>query len=371
MNKMTFTSMKAAVSPMASVEEILDEARMGRMFILIDHEDRENEGDLIIPASHATPEAINFMATYGRGLICLSLTEARVATLGLKPQPARGGSSFDTAFTESIEAAEGISTGISAFDRARTIRVASDPACGPQDIATPGHVFPLRARDGGVLVRAGHTEASVDICRLAGLEEAAVICEVLRNDGTMARLPDLMEFAAEHNLRIGSISDLIAWRQRNDGLIREIDQSTVSSAWGGEWSLRVFEDSILGAHHLVLTKGDLTEPGPTTVRIHALDPLADVLGVGFVAQGGPVSAAMQRIATEGRGVVVLLRETEMALPVPGAHGQRELRDYGLGAQILAALELTDLTVLGQSEPPRMIGLDAYGLRIVATERLDS
>jgi len=212
---------KHTIHTLSTVEQILNEARMGRMFLLIDHEERENEGDLIIAASHATADAINFMATHGRGLICLALTEARVDALKLKLQPVRNGSSFETAFTQSIEAATGITTGISASDRSRTIGVASDPSCGADDIVSPGHVFPLRARNGGVIVRAGHTEASIDICRIAEVGEAAVICEVLHADGSMARLPDLIQFSIEHDLRIGSISDLIEWREHHEPIVHK------------------------------------------------------------------------------------------------------------------------------------------------------
>lgn len=356
-----------AISPVA---EILDEARAGRMFILVDHEDRENEGDLVIPAAFATPEAINFMARHGRGLICLCLTAARVKALGLPMMAARNSSGFGTAFTVSIEAREGISTGISAHDRARTIRVAADPAFGPDDIVSPGHVFPLRARDGGVLVRAGHTEASVDISRLAGLEPAAVICEIIRDDGSMARLPDLVPFAMRHGLKIGTVSDLIAWRQRHDGLARETARREVVSRWGGDWTLRIFEDTIAKRRHVVLSKGDLAAPGPVPVRIHALDPLADLLGLGDETMGGGLSAAMIRIAAEGRGAVVLLCEAEMALPTVDDSGKRVLRDYGLGAQILAALGLTKLHVLTRAPLPRLIGLEDYGLEIVGTEILE-
>lgn len=359
-------SLPLSISP---ITEILAEAQAGRMFILVDHEDRENEGDLVIPAVFASAEAIAFMATHGRGLICLCLTEARVEELGLPMMTARNSGGFGTAFTVSIEARDGITTGISAHDRARTIRVASDPAFSAADVASPGHVFPLRARDGGVLVRAGHTEASVDICRLSGLEPAAVICEIIRDDGAMARLPDLITFAERHGLKIGAISDLVAWRQRHDGLVHEAGRHDVVSRWGGEWTLRLFEDRRIGIQHIVLTKGDLSGPEPVPVRIHALDPVADVLGVDAALSGGGLPAAMKHIAAVGRGAVVLLRETEMALPEHDARGARVLRDYGLGAQILAALGLTRLHVLVHSSMPKLVGLDAYGLEVVGTETL--
>jgi 3,4-dihydroxy 2-butanone 4-phosphate synthase/GTP cyclohydrolase II len=244
----------SAISP---TEEIINEARNGRMFILVDHEDRENEGDLVIPAQMATPDAVNFMATHGRGLICLSMPGTRIDTLGLPLMSSKNSSRHETAFTMSIEASEGVTTGISAHDRALTIAVAIDPTKGAADLATPGHVFPLRARDGGVLVRAGHTEAAVDISRLAGLNPAGVICEIMNEDGTMARLPDLVAFAQKHGLKIGTISDLIAYRRRHDNLIAERGQRAVDSVYGGEWMMRIFADETTGAEHIVLIKGDL------------------------------------------------------------------------------------------------------------------
>ena len=226
----------------SSVEEIIEDARNGRMFILVDHEDRENEGDLVIPAQWATPDAINFMALYGRGLICLSMTEERIEALGLQLMSTNNSSRHETAFTTSIEAREGISTGISAADRARTVATAIDAGKGPQDIATPGHVFPLRARKGGVLVRAGHTEAAVDVSRLAGLNPAGVICEIMNDDGSMARLPELVAFSQKHGLKIGTISDLIAYRRRNDNLVRVRTEETVQSEFGGEWQMKIYTD---------------------------------------------------------------------------------------------------------------------------------
>ncbi|KGJ18032.1 3,4-dihydroxy-2-butanone-4-phosphate synthase [Paracoccus panacisoli] len=348
----------------SGIEEIIEDARNGRMFVLVDHEDRENEGDLVIPAQMATPDAINFMATHGRGLICLALPAARIDALGLPLMSPKNSSRHETAFTLSIEAREGVTTGISAHDRARTVSVAIDPTKGAADIATPGHVFPLRARDGGVLVRAGHTEAAVDIARLAGLNPAGVICEIMRDDGSMARLPDLVAFAQKHGLKIGTISDLIAYRRRHDNLIAERDQRTVT-AHGGEWTMRVFADETQGAEHIVLSMGDLTAPGPVLVRMHALDPLHDVLGVSR-ERAGDLPAAMRLIAAEGRGVVVLLRDLSPLLPRPGEASPHTLRQYGLGAQILSALGLSDLVLLTNSAPLKVVGLDAYGLTIQST-----
>ncbi len=347
----------------SSTEDIIEEARNGRMFILIDHEDRENEGDLVIPAQMCTPSAVNFMATHGRGLICLTLTEARVDALNLPLMANKNASRHETAFTISIEAREGVTTGISAHDRARTVAVAIDPTKTGADLATPGHVFPLRARDGGVLVRAGHTEAAVDISRLAGLNPSGVICEIMNDDGTMARLPDLVAFAQKHGLKIGTISDLIAYRRRYDNLINEKAVKPVTSVHGGDWLMRVFSDDTHGDDHVVLTKGDLTTPEPVLVRVHALSPLEDVLGIGGA---GSLPAAMRLIAAEGRGVVVLLRDTTMKMVEPGEHSPQTLRQYGLGAQILSALGLSQITLVTNSPRPRFVGLDAYGLSIAGT-----
>ncbi|WGV16499.1 3,4-dihydroxy-2-butanone-4-phosphate synthase [Fuscovulum ytuae] len=356
----TKTDFSDAIS---SVEEIIEDARNGRMFILVDHEDRENEGDLVIPAQMCTPSAINFMATHGRGLICLALPAARIDALGLPLMSPKNSSRHETAFTLSIEAREGVTTGISAADRARTVSVAIDPTKGAADIATPGHIFPLRARDGGVLVRAGHTEAAVDVSRLAGLNPSGVICEIMNDDGTMARLPDLVSFAQKHGLKIGTISDLIAYRRRHDNLVNEKAVKAVTSAHGGDWLMRVFADETQGAEHVVLTKGDLTGVDPVLVRVHALNPLEDVLGVGG---GGDLPAAMRLIAAEGRGVVVLLRDTAMKMVEGGEHSPQTLRQYGLGAQILSALGLSKITLVTNSAAPKVVGLEAYGLSIAGT-----
>ncbi len=346
----------------SQIEEIIEDARNGRMFILVDHEDRENEGDLVIPAQMATPEAINFMATHGRGLICLSLPGERIDALGLPLMTAHNSSRHETPFTTSIEAREGVTTGISAHDRARTVAVAIDASRSAADISTPGHVFPLRARDGGVLVRAGHTEAAVDVARLAGLNPAGVICEIMNEDGTMARLPDLVAFAQKHALKIGTISDLIAYRRRHDNLVNETTVKPVTSEFGGDWLMRVFTDQTQGAEHIVLTKGDVTTDEPTLVRMHALNPLEDVLGLG-PSPACELPAAMKMIAAEGRGVVVLLRDTDMKLDVGEGASPKTLRQYGLGAQILAALGVTRLVLATNSPPPKVVGLEAYGLTI--------
>ncbi len=353
----------------SSIEEIIEDARRGRMFILVDHEDRENEGDLVIPAEMCTAEAVNFMAMHGRGLICLTLTGARIDQLGLPLMASKNSSRHETAFTVSIEAREGVSTGISAGDRALTVAVAIDPTRSGADIATPGHVFPLRARDGGVLVRAGHTEAAVDVSRLAGLNPSGVICEIMNDDGTMSRLPDLVRFAQKHGLKIGTISDLIAYRRRHDNLVGEKAVKRVMSAYGGDWLMRVFSDEIQGAEHIVLTKGDLTSPAPVLVRMHALNPLEDVLAIG-PGQGSELPDAMRLIAAEGRGVVVLLRDTATALAMEGEASPQTLRQYGVGAQILSSLGLRAITLVTNSRAPKVVGLDAYGLTIAGTRAIN-
>ncbi len=354
----------------SSIEEIIEDARNGRMFILVDHEDRENEGDLVIPAQMATPDAVNFMATYGRGLICLALSSERLDALGLPLMAASNSSRHETAFTVSIEAREGVTTGISAHDRARTVAVAIDQASGPQDIATPGHVFPLRAREGGVLVRAGHTEAAVDISRLAGLNASGVICEIMKDDGSMARLPDLVAFAQRHNLKIGTISDLIAYRRKHDNLVRENAVRSVTSEFGGEWMLRVFTDDTEGAEHIALSKGDISTDAPVLVRMHAANPFDDMLGLS-PGKSNQVQDAMRIIAEEGRGVLVLLRDMSMKMVHEGEASPQTLRQYGLGAQILGSLGVHDMVLLTNSPSPRIVGLEGYGLTIHGTRRISA
>ncbi len=349
----------------SSVEEIIDDARNGRMFILVDHEDRENEGDLVVPAQMCTPTAINFMATHGRGLICLALTGDRLDALGLPLMAASNSSRHETAFTVSIEAREGVTTGISAHDRARTVAVAIDSRSGAADIASPGHVFPLRARDGGVLVRAGHTEAAVDIARLAGMNPSGVICEVMNDDGTMARLPDLVAFAQRHGIKIGTISDLIAYRRRHDNLVRETSVRSVVSEFGGTWQMRVFADVTGGGEHIVLAKGDIATAAPVLARMHAVNPLEDLLGL-HAGRAHQLRDAMLAIAAEGRGVVVVLRDMSMKLDVGDHVSPNRLRQYGIGAQILNALGLHELILLTNSPSPKVIGLDGYGLAIAGT-----
>jgi len=323
----------------------------------------------VIPAQWATPDAVNFMALYGRGLICLSMTSDRIEELGLSLMSTNNSSRHETAFTTSIEAREGVTTGISAADRARTIAVAVDASKGAADIATPGHVFPLRARKGGVLVRAGHTEAAVDISRLAGLNPAGVICEIMNEDGTMARLPELVAFAQRHGLKIGTISDLIAYRRRNDNLVKVRTETPITSEFGGEWMMRVYTDETHGDEHIVLVKGDISTPDPVLVRMHAMDPMLDVIGTGPKGRAHEFQHAMEEVSREGRGVVVLLRDTSQQLDVSDEVSPRTLRQYGLGAQILSSLGLSKLILLTNSPTPKVVGLEAYGLEITGTRKI--
>jgi len=355
-----------AISP---IEDIINEARNGRMFILVDHEDRENEGDLVIPAQMATPDAINFMAKHGRGLICLTLTSERIDALGLPLMASSNSSRHETAFTVSIEARDGVSTGISAQDRAHTVAVAIDASKSSVDIATPGHVFPLRSRDGGVLVRAGHTEAATDISRLAGLNPSGVICEIMNEDGSMARLPDLVSFAKEHDIKIGTISDLISYRRRNDNLVRLVEEKPITSDFGGDWQMRTYRDLTNDAEHIALIKGDLTGKDPVLVRMHTLDPMLDMIGMGGQVRSREFSAAMQDVAREGRGVVVLLRDIHMQMVPDDDTGPKTLRQYGVGAQILSSLGLSQISLLTNSPKPKVVALDAYGLEIVGTRTI--
>jgi 3,4-dihydroxy 2-butanone 4-phosphate synthase/GTP cyclohydrolase II len=371
---------KEGVGFLSPTEDLIEDLRNGRMIILVDAEDRENEGDLVIPAQMATPDAINFMARFGRGLICLTLTEQRSEQLRLEPQARRNGSRTGTAFTVSIEAREGITTGISAADRARTIATAIDPTKGADDIVSPGHVFPLVAREGGVLVRAGHTEASVDLARLAGLYPAAVICEIMNDDGTMARVPDLVPFAQRHGLKIGTIEDLISFRLRNDRIVQPVARKSVESAYGGTFDLVVYETTVDAVEHLALVKGDLTAPGPALVRVHAVNAPADLLGIG-TGRGGVIEKSMRAIDAEGRGALVLIRDLRaksvsdwMAgrdIAQSGKSGrERRLVETGVGSQILRDLGVRDMILLSNSPASVYVGLEAYGLRIVEQRRID-
>ena len=362
------TSFADFISP---TEELLEEARRGRMFILVDDEDRENEGDLVIPAQFATPDAINFMARYARGLICLSMTRARVDQLGLPLMAQSNGTRHQTAFTVSIEARDGVTTGISAADRARTVAVAINPELGREHIVTPGHVFPLVAREGGTLVRAGHTEAAVDFARLAGLNPSGVICEIMNDDGTMARMPDLVAFAQHHGLKLGTIADLIAHRRRTEKLVRRVQEGEVEQAIGGTWRAIVYESTAAPGEHLALVKGDVSTDAPVLVRMHAASLFREIVsGRGL----GDLHAAMRMIDAAGRGVVVLLRDSRPdALSIRLKRGNTnaiapEIRDYGIGAQILDDLGVKRIIRLSNNPRP-LIGLEGYGLQVLETRPL--
>ena len=359
-----------ATGVLVGAEAIIDEARNGRMFILVDDDDRENEGDLVIPAQMATPDAVNFMARHGRGLICLALTKERADRLGLEPMARTNRSRNETAFTVSIEAKEGISTGISAADRARTISVAIDASNGPEAIVSPGHVFPLVARPGGVLVRTGHTEAAVDVARLAGLNPSAVICEIMRDDGSMARLDDLMDFARTHGLKIGTIRDLIAYRLKKDHLVERTASTLFQAKSGAEWEAQVFRDKASGEEQLALVHGTLNTDAPVLVRMHSLDLFADVLGEAG-PRSGVLQGAMRTIEREGAGVVVALhaaapgslsRSIDLRAGNP-VEGGDAVRGYGIGAQILAALGIHDMILLSNTRHAP-VALAGYGLAII-------
>ncbi len=373
---MSKTSTRGAHSEFLSpIEEVIEDARNGKMFILVDAEERENEGDLVIPAQMATPDTINFMAKHGRGLICLALTPERAKQLHLELMSRSNRSRLSTAFTVSIEAREGVSTGISAHDRSHTISVAIDPTKDYRDVITPGHVFPLLAKEGGVLVRAGHTEAAVDLARLAGLYPAGVICEIMNDDGTMARLPDLVTFAQTHGLKIATIADLIAYRLRYDHLVDVVAETTIDSPYGGTFQAKVYATAVDPAEHIALVKGDVASGGPVLVRVHAVNTLDDLL----VSDGGndtPIHKAMEIIGREGRGVIVLIRESRpdalSARLNQAANGkvQPRLMEYGIGAQILLDLGVREMVLLSNSPARKIVGLEGYGLTVVGQRGLE-
>jgi 3,4-dihydroxy 2-butanone 4-phosphate synthase/GTP cyclohydrolase II len=370
---------KGFISP---IEDILEDLRNGRMIILVDAEDRENEGDLIVAGQMATPEAINFMAKNGRGLICLSITEQRADQLRLEYMTRNNKARNRTAFTVSIEAREGIATGISAHDRALTIATAIDPTKDHSDIVSPGHVFPLVAREGGVLVRAGHTEASVDLARLAGLYPSGVICEIMNDDGTMARMPDLVPFAQRHGLKVGTIEDLIAYRLKNDRIVDRSATTRVESVYGGAFDLYTYVTKVDPVEHLALVKGDLTKPGPVHVRVHAVNVAADLLGIGADAERTTlIQKAMEMVAREERGVVVLIRDlrphsvsewiaTSSPDPRAGRSEERLNVEIGIGSQILRDLGVTEMILLSNQPHSRYVGLEGYGLSIVGNRRIE-
>ncbi len=372
-----------ANSLFCDVETALGEIRAGRMIVVIDDEDRENEGDLTMAAEKITPEAINFMAKYGRGLVCLAMTEERLDYLRLGPMSAENTSNFGTAFTESIDAKDGVTTGISAYDRARTIEVAIDPATRPNDLARPGHIFPLRARKGGVLVRAGQTEASVDLARLAGLVPAGVICEIMNDDGTMARVPQLAEFCREHNLKMITVAEVIRYRMAHERYVRRLAETVVPTAYG-EFRMIAYESEITGDSHIALVKGDIENAGaePVLVRMHAHCLVGDVFGANWCECHNTIEASMRRIAEEGRGALIYLHQTskgysveklgerltiqfhhEQRLPTLPESQRRTQREIGIGAQILSDLNLKRIRLL-TNHPRKVAGLEGFDIEIV-------
>ena len=368
---------------LSSIEEIVDEARNGRMYVLVDNEDRENEGDLIIPAQMATPDAINFMATYGRGLICLSMTKNRIEELELTPMEKRNTSKLDTAFTVSIESTKDVTTGISAADRAKTIQVAIDKSSGPSDISTPGHVFPLMARDGGVLVRAGHTEAAVDISRIAGLNSTAVICEIMKDDGTMARLKDLIPFCRKHNLKIGSISDLIRYRVNNDPIIKRKNNNVLNTKKYGEWNIYSYENTVnaSGPEHLALVKGKLSESSPVLVRVHVSNFVNDAFD-GVIGDKGnknfiSLDESMSEINKKGSGLIVVINydDSSHALSkyIDGNDAWNEedkIRENGIGAQIIRDQGVKEMVLLSKSKR-ELVGLEGFDIKVITQRNLKS
>ena len=365
---------------LSTINDVIADAKAGKLFILVDDEDRENEGDLCVIGECATADSINFMAKHGRGLICLALTRFRTEQLGLTMMERRNEFRHETAFTVSIEAREGVTTGISAADRALTIKTAINPECGEIDITTPGHIFPLVARDGGTLVRAGHTEAVVDIARACGSESpSGVICEIMKDNGEMARLPDLISFAKEHCLKIASIADLIAWRRQNESLVQRTVETSITSRVGGEWRFVIYANTISNIEHIALVKGDISSGKSVLVRMHALDLMADLLGeVSEKRAGDELATAMAAIADAGCGVLVVLRESSSASlssmvgqklnNVNETSANRDLRDYGVGAQILTDLGIRKMILLSDTRP-NVVSLEGYDLEITDWQRI--
>jgi 3,4-dihydroxy 2-butanone 4-phosphate synthase/GTP cyclohydrolase II len=358
--------------PISPVQDIVEEMRAGRIVILVDEEDRENEGDLVLAADHVTPEAINFMARFGRGLICLTLTRERCEFLKLPPMAARNGTVYSTAFTVSIEAAEGVTTGISAADRARTVQVAVNKNSQATDLVQPGHIFPLQAVDGGVLMRAGHTEAGCDLAAMAGCSPASVICEIMKDDGTMARLPDLQLFAAEHGLKIGTIADLIEYRSRNESLVEKVGTRSLMTAYG-EFTAHAFRDKPSQAVHLALVKGQWSTDDTVPVRVHEPLSVLDALEVNRSMHSWGLDTSLQYLSSQGKGVAVLLNCGESASQLLAQfegtarsaqapeRGRMDLRTYGVGAQILREVGVQKMALMGQ--PRRMPSMAGYGLEI--------
>ena len=367
------TAVTPPTTPISPVDDIVADIKAGKIVILVDEEDRENEGDLVLAADHVTPEAINFMARYGRGLICLTLTRERCERLHLPPMVPRNGTKMGTAFTVSIEAAEGVTTGISAADRARTVQVAVAAHARADDLVQPGHVFPLQAVDGGVLMRAGHTEAGCDLAAMAGCTPAAVICEIMNDDGTMARLPDLQVFAVEHGLKIGTIADLIEYRSRTESLVRRVGGRPMKTAFG-EFQALAFRDQTGGAVHLALVRGEWRKDDTVPVRVHEPLSVLDALEVGRSMHSWTLETSLKHVAEQGRGVVVLLNCGESAEQLLAQfegtarasqapeRGRMDLRTYGIGAQILRECGVQKMQLLGK--PRRMPSMTGYGLEVV-------
>ena len=363
---------------LSSIEEVLEDARNGKMFILVDDEDRENEGDLCILAEHANADAINFMAKNGRGLICLALERQKVEALSLEMMQQRNTSRLGTAFTVSIEASEGVTTGISAADRAKTIEVAIDEKTFPHELSTPGHVFPLVSRDGGTLIRAGHTEAIVDIARLTGKNPSGVICEILKDDGTMARMPDLISFSQLHGLKVATIADLISYRLKNETTIRRSVESNFPSQFGGDWRAIVYVDTISGVEHLALVMGNIASSEAIPVRMHVVNFLGDLLGATNQDKNDvQLASAMKSISKIGKGAVVLLRDLSpttirdqlTSINNKTSQDSWKFKNYGAGAQILVDLGLSNILLL-TNNPKNPIALDSYGLKITGYQNLE-
>ncbi|MEE2654453.1 MAG: 3,4-dihydroxy-2-butanone-4-phosphate synthase [Pseudomonadota bacterium] len=366
---------------LSTPEDLIADISAGKMVVLVDDEDRENEGDLIIAGEKCDADAVNFMATHGRGLVCLSLTSERVRGLGLSMMTKENKETFSTAFTTSIEAREGVTTGISAGDRAKTIEVAINEKNGEESIVSPGHVFPLIARDGGVLVRAGHTEAAVDLARLAGLNPSGVICEIMKDDGTMARLPDLVEFCHRHDLKLGTIADLIAYRLRHDATVKRTIETTLKRSFGGDFDLIVYESEVNGTEHVAVVKGDISNDEPVLVRMHAMNILEDTLRDIQNSRAGELEMSLRMIGEEGRGAAVLIRDSwnarfsnqvnlrkaDLNAKLKKSKGEKVgpiIRDYGIGAQILCDLGIKEMRLLTNTKESTIKGIDGYGLSII-------